>query len=176
MAPVTSLTDTLFVDYVTTRLTHTFSLHARVGVTRAALILATRTFLTDVAGYFHIDTVFEAARVRGANQSFTIGVEWTPIEGTAAGTMDAYQETAQLGFGGRGDDGVRTTFQLYGHFIQPSDNFRLTLGETEAASDLILAWQTLSASVGTTTGSPLVVVRPYLNTRFNSYQQTRQRP
>lgn len=175
MAPLPpNNTDVYFVDYEGSMGERTFQVRAVGGSDEAAVVVQIRNFIETLRPALYTSTVFTGCRKRDVGTNVSYPLSWTPIAGTAAGTLAQADYPRYIDFVGRSRDGRRVKITLFGTNLAISADYRLTEGEN---ASILAAVQFLTSGANsfvTISGmSPLW--ERYANQGFNAYYQQEQR-
>lgn len=168
-----SNTGRFFVDYEGPYGRHSFQLRGNFDTDPQSAIPSISSLLNAVKPVIHQDTIFTGVRyaLTGSNVSNPVG--FTPIQGTATGTLAPEFYPRFFAFWGRGPDGRETRLTFFGGNIGVTSDYRIVPGENATIASVITLLNT--TSIWTTISGSRPVWKSYANIAYNSHFQRKRR-
>lgn len=122
----------------------------------------------------YTSVTFNGLRYAAAGTNVSNPVLWTPVQGTQAGVIDGARYPRYMSFVGRGPDGRRIRFSVYGVTGFPDNDYRTLPGEFAPVAAVLNYLNNDTNPFRTISGS-VPVWKQYANQGFNAYYQRKRR-
>lgn len=168
-----SNTGRFFVDYEGPYGKHSFQLRGNFDTDPASAVPSISSLLNTVKPVIHQDTTFTGVRYAMTGSNISNPVGFTPIQGTATGTLATTDYPRFFAFWGRGMDGRETRLTFFGGNVGVTSDFRVSVGENATIAAVVTLLN--QTSIWTTISGSRPIWKNYANAAYNAYFQRKRR-